>query len=568
MASLFLARRQGAAGFARHVAVKVVHEHLVQDMQFVRMFVDEAKLAARIQHPNVVHVEELGEQDGTYFLVMEYVHGCSLAELLSALAKNRRRMSSSLAVWTAMQVAEGLHAAHETTDSKGEPLGVVHRDVSPQNVLLAAKGHVKLIDFGIAKARGRQQSTVGGALKGKFRYMAPEQAASSRVDRRTDVYALGIVLWEMLAMRRLFSGETDVELLDQVRDPQIVPPSQYASHVPPELDRVVMSALARDPAERPQTALELRRSLAEAMPTAGTLDAAQLAAVIDAVLGEELERRRQQLPSSMLSGLWQPLSTQKLEGETESAGEAAGEPESKAESESEVEADREREGADPEERQQALRSLTVSAPEAKYASPGGSDDSARASASAESGSSSPQKANAAPAPQTEQPEAGPAPASPGASAPGAKPVPQSYAGSQGDGGVPKGGSQGTPVAPPASRSNAARWVVGLLGGGVLIGAVAIGVNVVVHQDARPDSDTLPPVPSDIGRPATDSEDESSASAVTDGGVDPSHGEGAGDEAQQAQGRAGGAKAQAEATPDGGAAPGRLPGPPDVEEEAL
>jgi serine/threonine-protein kinase len=313
MATLFLARRAGAAGFARHVAIKVVHDHLARDSQFVRMFVDEAKLAARIQHPNVVHVEELGEHDGTYFLAMEYVHGCSLAELLSGLARRRRKLSPELAAWVAMQVAEGLHAAHETSDPSGQPLGVVHRDVSPQNVILADKGHVKLIDFGIAKARGRQQqSTVGGALKGKFRYMAPEQGLGRTVDRRTDVYALGIVLWEMLAMRRMFTGETDIELLNQVRDPRPVPPSTYAEDVPPALDQVVLQALHRDPAQRHQTALELRRHLATALPGAGSIDASQLAEVVQAMVGEKLEQRRQALPRSM-SEMWQPLSTEKVD---------------------------------------------------------------------------------------------------------------------------------------------------------------------------------------------------------------------------------------------------------------
>ncbi len=164
MAALFLGRREGAAGFRRHVAIKVVHEHLAGDADFVRMFVDEALLSARIQHPNVVHVEELGEENGAHFLVMEYVHGVSLAQLLVALGARKRRLTVDLAVFIAMGAAAGLHAAHELRGDDGRPLGVVHRDVSPQNVLLARDGHVKLSDFGVAMSRGRATQTAGAML--------------------------------------------------------------------------------------------------------------------------------------------------------------------------------------------------------------------------------------------------------------------------------------------------------------------------------------------------------------------------------------------------------------------
>src|SRR5688500_5151049 len=235
MATLYLGQRSGAAGFAKNVAIKVVHPHLSDDPQFVRMFVDEALLSARIQHPNVAHVEELGEAEGTYFLVMEFVHGVSLSSLIRALARRKRRIAPELAVAIAIQVADGLHAAHETRGPNGEHLGVVHRDVSPQNVLLSYTGHVKLIDFGIAKAEGRTQSTAAGSIKGKFRYMSPEQALGRTVDRRSDVYALGIVLWEMLTGRNCFDGTNDLLVLDKVRNPQIEPPSTYTPALPAPL---------------------------------------------------------------------------------------------------------------------------------------------------------------------------------------------------------------------------------------------------------------------------------------------------------------------------------------------
>ncbi len=297
MASLYLARQAGAAGFFRHVAIKVVHPHLAQNDQFLSMFIDEAKLSARIQHPNVVHVEELGEDRGMYYLVMEYVHGCSLARLLAELTHRKQRLSVDVAVWIAGRVAEGLHAAHELRDDEGRELGVVHRDVSPQNILLASNGHVKLIDFGIAKAFGRAYQTATGSLKGKLKYMAPEQARSSRVDRRTDIYALGIVLWEMLTMRRMFRADNEVELLEKVRHPDVASPVHYAPHLNQELCDAVMQALALDTRHRPDSALAVLHMFNRACPRATTVDASQLASLLTGTLGDELSHKLSQLPA-------------------------------------------------------------------------------------------------------------------------------------------------------------------------------------------------------------------------------------------------------------------------------
>lgn len=298
MATLFLGRRTGASGFSKPVAIKVVHPHLADDPAFVEMFVDEALLCARIQHPNVVHVEELRESNGTHLLVMEYVAGCSLGQLLRALAKRQRRMTPELAVHVAIHVLDGLHAAHELKNEHGAPMEVVHRDVSPDNVLLAWQGHVKLIDFGVAKAMSRRTQTSGSMLKGKIRYMSPEQAFGRAVDRRTDVYALAIVLWECLTMRRLFSGSgADLELLEQVRNPTIVPPSQLVSDLPPALDAILLKALAREANDRYASAREMRRALADAMPRAASLDGSDLAELLRAVMADEIEAQRAKLAS-------------------------------------------------------------------------------------------------------------------------------------------------------------------------------------------------------------------------------------------------------------------------------
>jgi serine/threonine-protein kinase len=299
MATLFLGKKHGAAGFTRHVAIKVVHEHLASDPDFVRMFVDEALLQARIQNPHVVHVEELGEADGAHFMVMEYVHGCALAQLLLALSKRKRRPQVEIAVSIALQTLAGLHAAHELRGDDGSSLGVVHRDVSPQNVLLSRDGHVKLIDFGVAKAASSLNQTQGAMIKGKIRYMPPEQAFGRPVDRRADLYALGIVLWEMLTMRKLFGAQDDIALLEMVRDPKIDPPSRWASEVPAALDRVVLKALSKDPADRYATAQEMRRALAEAVPAATMVEASSIAELLEASLGNELEKERKALPAAV-----------------------------------------------------------------------------------------------------------------------------------------------------------------------------------------------------------------------------------------------------------------------------
>lgn len=268
MGVLYLARRIGPAGFSRPVAIKVIHDHLAANKRFVRMFVDEAKLSARIDDPNVVRVEEFGQADGRYYLVMEYVHGASLAQVIGVLRK-RGGIPVEQAVAMAMQIASGLHGAHEATDEDGTPLGIVHRDVSPHNILVSYKGSVRVIDFGIAKAQQVGGQTKTGSLRGKLAYMPPEQARSARtVDRRADLYGVGLVLWELLTFRRVFDADTDIAILNQIRNPEIAPPSTFAKGIPKALDDVVMRTLANDPAERPQTGAALQRALADAMPAA------------------------------------------------------------------------------------------------------------------------------------------------------------------------------------------------------------------------------------------------------------------------------------------------------------
>jgi serine/threonine-protein kinase len=296
MARLYLARRDGVAGFRRLIALKVIHAHLAREPEFVRMFIDEATLSSKIHDPNVVHVEDLGEIDGTLYLAMEYVHGVALANLLRAASVAQRLLSPGFVAHIGAQIASGLHAAHETTDDAGQPLHIVHRDVSPQNVLLAFKGHVKVIDFGVAKALGQQHATQSGEIQGKLGYMAPEQAwRGAQVDRRADVYALGVVLWEMLAGERLFKADNHVALLESVRNPRIEPPSRRRPYVPKPLDDVIMHLLDPKVEGRPPTAMAVKRMLLDAVPEARSIEADDVAALLRALMPDEIAEQEKLL---------------------------------------------------------------------------------------------------------------------------------------------------------------------------------------------------------------------------------------------------------------------------------
>jgi serine/threonine-protein kinase len=300
MAMLYLARRRGVGGFRRLVALKLVHSHLIDDPNINRLFLQEARIAASVAHPNVVHVEEVGSADGKYFIAMEYVHGVSLDQFLTRLSKQRRRMSAKLCIWIAAQIGEALHAVHEATLDNGVPLNIVHRDVSPQNVLIGHTGHIKLIDFGIAKSQLMSyQASRGGSVLGKLRYMAPEQLQLLPVNRRTDVYALGVMLWEMLAARNLlrcFRIDDERDWATRERPP---PPSKHAGNLTRAVDQAVLKALACDPEARYENALVFRRALLRAEPNASLVDAPAFAALINHLIGDELAQRRANFPNEV-----------------------------------------------------------------------------------------------------------------------------------------------------------------------------------------------------------------------------------------------------------------------------
>ena len=270
MAEVFKAKAFGVEGFERLVAVKRILPNIAEDEEFITMFIDEAKIAVQLQHANIAQIFDLGKVDDSYFIALEYVHGKDLRGDLRSPAQGRATGCRTAQVcFVVMQVCEGLDYAHNKRDAQGRELNLVHRDVSPQNVLVAYEGEVKLIDFGIAKAAGKASKTQAGILKGKFGYMSPEQVRGLPVDRRSDIFALGIVLYELLTGERLFVGESDFSTLEKVRNVEILPPSTFNRQIPPELERIVLKALAKDVEDRYQNAIDLHDDLQAFLYSAG-----------------------------------------------------------------------------------------------------------------------------------------------------------------------------------------------------------------------------------------------------------------------------------------------------------
>ncbi|HEY1252922.1 MAG TPA: TonB family protein [Thermoanaerobaculia bacterium] len=279
MAELYKAKRTGVEGFQKIVAIKKILPHLADDEEFITMFADEAKLAAQLNHPNIIHIYDLGKiQAGGYFIAMEYVDGRDLRSIQKSARELGVPLPVPLAVYIASKVASALDYAHRRRDAEGHDLNIVHRDVSPQNILISYEGDIKLCDFGIAKATSKASQTQSGALKGKLQYMSPEQAWAKPIDRRSDLFSLGVVLHELLTGDRLFSGDTDIQMLEKVRSADVAPPSRVNPEVPKNLDAVVLRCLAKDPEERYSNASDLLRDLDSVLysytPAPGSADVA------------------------------------------------------------------------------------------------------------------------------------------------------------------------------------------------------------------------------------------------------------------------------------------------------
>ncbi|MBL0215728.1 MAG: TonB family protein [Myxococcales bacterium] len=290
MADVLLARTDGIEGFERHVVLKRIRAEHAKDQRFIDMFLDEARLAANLHHQNVVQVHDIGESSGEYFFAMEYLHGEDLRTILSTIAKTRTHVPLPLVLSIVCSVAAGLHYAHERKGPDKKPLNIVHRDVSPSNILVGYDGSVKVVDFGIAKAAMRQVETRSGSLKGKVSYMSPEQCKMGAIDRRSDVYALGVVLYELATTTRLFKSDSDYLVMDAICTGKIPLPRVRRPDLPNELSTIIMTALATDPERRYQTAEELRVALDQFAAKQGlTANAGAIATYVTKTFGERPE---------------------------------------------------------------------------------------------------------------------------------------------------------------------------------------------------------------------------------------------------------------------------------------
>ncbi|MCA9520290.1 MAG: serine/threonine protein kinase [Myxococcales bacterium] len=294
MAEVFKAKAFGVEGFERLVAVKKILPSIAEDEEFINMFIDEAKICVQLNHANIAQIFDLGKVGDSYFIAMEYVSGRDCRAIYNRARKIGRNIPVEIACYMILRICEGLDYAHNKKDSFGRELNIVHRDISPQNVLVSYEGEVKIIDFGIAKAANKASRTQAGILKGKFGYMSPEQVRGLPFDKRSDIFSVGIVLYELLTSERLFLGETDFSTLEKVRNVDIIPPRHHNPLISPELERIVLKSLARNPDDRYQTAMELHSELQHYLFTSGTLGTRkELTEYMKATFAKEIERERQ-----------------------------------------------------------------------------------------------------------------------------------------------------------------------------------------------------------------------------------------------------------------------------------
>ncbi|MBW1810941.1 MAG: serine/threonine protein kinase [Deltaproteobacteria bacterium] len=292
MAEIYRAKLYGVDGFEKNMVVKQILPQYAKHQEFIQMFIDEAKICVNLSHGNIVPVYELGEIDGIYFISMEFVDGKNLGELLDFGLDAEQPLSVPHALYIACEMLSGLDYAHRKNDEKGQPLNIVHRDVSPQNVLISYEGEVQIVDFGIARAATKVHATEAGVIKGKFGYMSPEQAIGKPVDARSDVFAAGILFYEMLTLERLFHAGTDVVTLERVKRADVPTPSRTNPNLPPQLDAIVFRALARNPQDRYQSAGEMRLAISRFMyKLPQEASSKTLAAYLKQLFAKELAQR-------------------------------------------------------------------------------------------------------------------------------------------------------------------------------------------------------------------------------------------------------------------------------------
>jgi eukaryotic-like serine/threonine-protein kinase len=308
MAEVFRAVAQGVEGFQRVFVIKRILQDKSSSREFIDMFISEARVSALLNHPNIVQIYDFGQVGGSYFLSMEYLRGKDLINVMRKLRTSGAQLDPSIAAYIAQQVAQALHYAHSMSGQGGQSLGIVHRDVSPSNIMLLRAGGVKLLDFGIARAElgdkpaelAEGSSTI---IKGKLSYLSPEQVRAESIDSRSDIFSLGVCLWEMLTGRRLFFDETDRQTMRNVLDRPIIPPSMKRFDAPTALDYIVLRALERDPERRYNTAKEMADEL-DTYLTELNFSPSQVPRMLDALFGEDAGQFEAQLPDASQSGMW------------------------------------------------------------------------------------------------------------------------------------------------------------------------------------------------------------------------------------------------------------------------
>ena len=299
MASVYVGRLSGMAGFQRLVAIKIIHAHLARETAFVQMFLDEARLAAGIHHSNVGEILEVGEDDGLLFMVGELVMGQSIAEVFRRAKQMGVKISDDVSAWIVSRVCLGLHAAHDLQDHTGRALKLVHRDVSPKNILISYNGSVKLIDFGVAHAQGRLSHTDAGTLKGKIGYMPPEQIMGEKVDRRGDLFSLGVVLYKMVTGRTPFQGGSDGERIHKILQGNFKPPKKVAPELDGVLEDIILRSMATKPDERFSTAALMSADLESYLRTRTTsVGSLQMAKLMDELFEEDIFEFQYRLQTS------------------------------------------------------------------------------------------------------------------------------------------------------------------------------------------------------------------------------------------------------------------------------
>ena len=301
MGEIFLARLEGAAGFEKLFVVKRILPHLADDARFRQMLISEAQIAAKMAHANICHVYELGETAGQLYIVMEYLEGVTLLPLLRRASKQQAHLELGFVAAVVTQTCDALHYAHELKDRDGEMLGLVHRDVTPSNIFLTDSGVAKVLDFGIAKARGASAKTEDGAVKGKYAYMAPEQLRGGAIDRRVDLFALGVVMYEMVALRRLFQRKTDYLTFRAVMEQPIPDIRRYRPEIPDPIANVLVRALDREPATRFDSARQLGDAMLDALSASGLRPWTQgdIGDFVKANFSDEIGKRSQQVMSAV-----------------------------------------------------------------------------------------------------------------------------------------------------------------------------------------------------------------------------------------------------------------------------